>query len=63
MNIMVKRGGEMPKEKEPFKLSEHYLSTIIDSLDQTGGFLVKESELRYWIERIVNEDRERRFRW
>lgn len=51
----------MSKEKrKPFKLSEHYLSVIIDSLDQTGGFLIKESELRYWIEKIVNEDRERR---
>lgn len=50
----------MPKEKrKPFKLSEHYLSVIIDSFDQTGGFLIKESELRYWIERIVNEDRVR----
>ncbi len=44
----------------PYKLSDKELSTIIDSLDDTAGFLIKESTLRYWIERIVNEDRERR---
>ena len=50
----------MSKKKEPYKLSDDYLSVITDSLDDTAGFLIKESTLRYWIERIVNEDRERR---
>ena len=44
----------------PYKLSDKDLSAIIDSLDDTAGFLIKESTLRYWIERIVNEDRESR---
>ena len=48
------------KRKQSYKLSDKALSIIIDSLDDTGGYLIKESELRYWIERIVNEDRERR---
>ena len=44
----------------PYKLSDKELSTIIDSLDDTAGFLIKDATLKYWIERIVNEDRERR---
>ena len=43
--------------KKPYRLSDEDLNDIIDSLDQTGGVLIKESELRYWIERLVNEDR------
>ncbi len=45
---------------ERYKLTDEDLATIIDSLDDTAGFLIKESTLRYWIERIVNEDREER---
>jgi len=48
------------KERQPYHLSVEQLLTIIDSLDDTGGFVIKESELRFWIERIVNEDRKRR---
>ncbi|GAG69763.1 unnamed protein product [marine sediment metagenome] len=51
---------KLSRKKQPYKLSDTGLSTIVDSLDETGGYLIKESELRYWIERIVNEDRERR---
>lgn len=47
------------RKRKPFKLNNRYLSDIIDGLDDTGGYIIKESELRYWIERIVNEDRER----
>ncbi len=50
----------MEEEKKPYKLPDEALSAITDSLDDTAGFLIKESTLRYWIERIVNEDRERR---
>lgn len=46
--------------EETYKLSDEDLSDLLDNLDGTGGYLIKESELRYWIERIVNEDRERR---
>jgi len=48
------------RKREPYKLSDKDYLTIIDSLDDIGGFLIKESELTYWIERLVNEDRERR---
>lgn len=48
----------MPKEKEPYKLSDEDLEIITESLDDTAGYLIKASTLRYWIERIVNEDRE-----
>lgn len=48
------------RKRKPYKLSDQGLSAIIDNLDDTAGFLIKESTLRYWIERIVNEDRERR---
>lgn len=50
----------MPKAKEPFKLSEDDLECIIDSLDDTAGFLIKKGTLKWLIEKIVNEDRERR---
>jgi len=49
----------MPKEKEPFKLSDDHLELITDSLDDTAGYLIKASTLRYWIERIVNEEIEK----
>ena len=44
----------MPEE---FKMSDKDFDKIIDSLDETAGFLIKESELRYWIEYFVNKDR------
>lgn len=43
--------------RKPYKLSKIALSAILDSLDETGGFLMKPSELKYWIEKIVNEER------
>lgn len=42
-----------PEEK--FELSEKEFYKIIDSLDDTGGYLIKGSELKYWIEYYVNE--------
>ena len=39
-----------------FKLSDKQMEKIVDSLDGTGGFLVKESELRYWIEYFVDRE-------
>lgn len=50
----------MPKEKESYKLSDDDLEVITDSLDDTAGYLIKASTLRHWIEKIVNEDREKR---
>ena len=49
----------MRKEQHPeeFKMSDKDFDKIIDSLDETAGFLIKESELRYWIEYFVNKDR------
>ena len=41
----------------PFKLSDTDLATVLESLDETGGHLIKESELRFWIEHFVNTDR------
>lgn len=38
-----------------FQLSEQELYKIYDSLDQTGGVLIKEGELKYWIEKFVND--------
>ena len=45
------------KGRQKYKLSDKYLETITDSLDDTAGYLIKGSTLKYWIERIVNEDR------
>lgn len=45
---------------EQFKLTQEALDFIIDSLDDTGGFIIKEKELRYWIEYFVNLDRQNR---
>ena len=42
---------------EQFKLSPTELERVIDSLDETGGFLIKGSELKYWIEYYVNKHR------
>ncbi len=56
----IKIAEEEDEKEATYKLSDKDLSTIVDSLDDTAGFLIKESTLRYWIERIVNEDRERR---
>ncbi len=39
-----------------FKLSESELEKIVDSLDETGGYLIKEKELIYWIEYFVNRE-------
>lgn len=32
------------------------MQNIADNLDQTGGLLIKESELKYWIEFYVNKN-------
>ena len=40
-----------------FKLSDADLKNALDSLDETGGFLIKEKEFRYLIEYFVNKDR------
>ena len=39
-----------------FTLSEGQLNTIVDSLDETGGFLIKRTELKHWIEHYVNNE-------
>ena len=44
-------------EDHTFKLSDENLAGVIGSLDETGGYLIKESELRYWIETFVNRER------
>lgn len=38
-----------------FILTDGEFSAIIDSLDETAGFLIKESELRYWVEFFANK--------
>jgi len=55
MQRKQKGGGRMPTE--PYKLSDTELATVIENLDETGGYLIKESELRFWIEHFVNTDR------
>jgi hypothetical protein len=37
----------------PYTITESDLQEIVDSLDDTGGYIVKESELKYWIETHV----------
>ena len=39
-----------------FKLSDEELKSIYNSLDDTGGHLIKESELKFWIEFFVNRE-------
>jgi len=50
-------GDDPPVADPPFTLSATDMQTLIDSLDETGGLLIKESELRLWIEHFVNKDR------
>ena len=45
------------KRRKPFMLSNIQFDRIIASLDGTGGYVIKASELTYWIEKIVNEER------
>jgi len=47
----------MKELADQFKLSPAELERAIDSLDETGGFLIKGSELKYWIEYYVNKHR------
>ena len=46
--------------KNEYKLTDQDEAEIIDSLDDTGGYLVKGSELRYWIAEHVRRDRAKR---
>jgi len=46
--------------KNPFVLSDEQLQQMTDDLDGTCGWLIKDSELKYWIAKFVNEDREQR---
>ena len=46
--------------QEKFKLNDDAMCAILDSFDDTGGYLIKISELRYWIEYYVNKDRKDR---
>ena len=48
------------KRRETFELSDDDINAIIDTLDETGGILIKESELKFWIEHWVNRDRRQR---
>lgn len=48
---------------QPFKCTDNDLRWIVDRLDDTGGYLVKESELRFFIEHFVRLDREERTVW
>ena len=53
-----------PKPKKqslpPFKTTDEAMNKIIDSLDGTGGYIIKSNELKYWIDHFVNEDRKKR---
>jgi len=40
-----------------YKLTQEALDKITGSLDSTCDWLIKDSELQYWIEKIVNEGR------
>jgi len=44
---------------DKFTLTTSDMGQVVDSLDESGGFLIKGSELKYWIEYFVNRDRER----
>lgn len=39
-----------------FELSDKDFDRIIFSLDETGGYLIKETELRFWIEFFVKRE-------
>jgi hypothetical protein len=54
--LFKKRKCKAIHHASPYKLTLDELTEIIDSLDETGGFLIKEGELRYWIEKKVNEN-------
>jgi len=45
---------------DTFKLSDERMRAIVDDCDDTAGMLIKESTLRYFIEKAVNDDREDR---
>lgn len=48
------------QQVEQFKLSNERMQEIIDDCDDTAGMLIKESTLRYFIEKAVNDDRKGR---
>ncbi len=58
LELQAAKGGEI-KTKEPFAISQTEVDNILNSLDETGGFLMKESELKYWIEFFVNKHRDK----
>jgi len=47
-------------DPKPFKLTEREMRSLVWECDDTAGMLVKESTLRFFIERAVNEDRKER---
>ncbi|MDD4972031.1 MAG: hypothetical protein PHT07_21600 [Paludibacter sp.] len=52
----IKELQSKPKKELPqWGITDFELQQIENSLDDTGGFLIKESELRYWINKIVND--------
>ena len=47
----------MKEPRDQFNLSPSELERVIDSLDETCGYLIKGNELKYWIEYYVNKHR------
>jgi hypothetical protein len=54
----LKAEAKLRATVEPYKVSDDDLLEILDSLDDTGGYLVKGSELKYWIETHVKRAKE-----
>jgi hypothetical protein len=45
---------------KPFKCTEEDENWMAEHMDETGGYLVKGSELRWFVEHFVEKDRKER---
>ena len=52
-----------PKPKGVYRMSDDERRRVLNELDDTAGYLIKESTLRYEIERVVNKDRDTSNEW
>ena len=52
-----------PKSKGIYKMTDDERRRMVGGLDDTAGYLVKESTLRYIVEDAVNKDRDTHLEW
>ncbi len=50
----------MKRQQETFKCTDEDLTWMVERMDDTGGYLVKGGELKFFVEHFVRLDREQR---